>query len=474
MSDASAGAAPSAPAIPTSRPYRAYVLLLLTGVYTFNFIDRQIIGILSPAIKEDLGLADWQLGILKGFAFAVLYTTLGIPIARLADSKNRVTIISISLALWSGFTALSGAAGNFIQLTLARVGVGIGEAGGSPPAHSLISDYFPKEKRAGALAIYAMGIPLGVAFAFLAGGWLTEAFSWRVAFVVIGLPRVLMAPLLKLTVREPPRGVFESGAETDEFKSMNVVEPIGRVEKLVQFLCKPLSMNLRALVLNEVATVWRAAKHLLSIPSYRAIVIATTAISFSGYANGTWIVDFYVRSHPEFSIFLVYFWLGIISGTAYATGTFLGGFLVDRLAAKNKKMYGFVPAIALLVNAPAFLIVIWHPSAVVSLIFQVPTQLAIGFYLGPSFALAQTLAPVSVRALSTAVFFFILNMIALGLGPTIAGVLSSVFSGYFDEGLALRLSLTIVSLSGLYAAWMYYKGGKLLPADWEKATGEKP
>lgn len=470
MSETGANSAPSAPA---SRSYRLYVLLLLTGVYTFNFVDRQIIGILSPAIKEDLGLADWQLGILKGFAFAVLYTTLGIPIARLADRKNRVTIISIALGLWSGFTAISGAAGNFVQLTLARVGVGIGEAGGSPPAHSLISDYFPKEERAGALAVYAMGIPIGVAFAFLAGGWLTQTFSWRVAFVVVGLPGLIMALLLKLTVREPPRGVHETDAKPDVFKSMSIVEPADRLEKMVQVFCKILPEKLRASALNEIATVWRAAKHLLSIPSYRAIVIATTAISFSAYANGTWIVDFYVRSHADFNILQVYFWLGIISGTAYAAGTFLGGFLVDKLAVKNKKMYGFIPAIALLINAPAFLIVIWHPSPVVSLIFQVPAQLAIGFYLGPSFALAQTLAPVSVRALSTAVFFFILNMIALGFGPTIAGVLSSVFSDAYGEGLALQLSLSIVSVTGLYGAWMFYQAGKRLPADWEKATGEK-
>ena len=455
MSEASAAPATTKA---TSRPYRLYVLFLLTGVYTFNFIDRQIIGILSPAIKEDLGLADWQLGILKGFAFAVLYTTLGIPIARLADRHNRVSIISIALALWSGFTAISGAASNFVQLTLARVGVGIGEAGGSPPAHSLISDYFPKEERAGALAIYAMGIPIGVAFAFLAGGWLTQTFSWRVAFVVVGLPGLIMAVLLKLTVREPPRGVFESDDAQDEFSAAQ----------------SDTSQKFSQVMRNEISAIWRAAKHLLSIPTYRAIVIATTAISFSGYANGTWIVDFYVRSHPDFSILLVYFWLGIISGTAYALGTFLGGYMVDKLAAKNKKMYGFVPALALIINAPAFLFVIWHPSAVVSLIFQVPAQLALGFYLGPSFALAQTLAPVSVRALSTAVFFFILNMIALGFGPTVAGILSSIFTGYVNEGLALQLSLSIVSFSGLYAAWMYYQAGKRLPGDWEKATGEKP
>ncbi len=446
--------APSSPAavspVSKSRAYRTYVLLLLTAVYTFNFIDRQIIAILSPAIKTDLGLADWQLGVLKGFAFAVLYTTLGIPIARLADRTNRVNIIAIALALWSGFTALSGACQNFIQLALARVGVGIGEAGGSPPAHSLISDYYPKEKRAGALGVYAMGIPVGVAFAYLAGGWITQTFSWRIAFLVVGLPGIVLAILLKLTVREPPRGAMEAAGAA-------VTADSGEARSFW----------------SEVAVIWRTAKHLLSIPTYRAVVFGTTAISFSAYANGTWIVDFYARSHADFSLLTVLFALGLISGTAYALGTFLGGYLVDTLGKKSKRMYGYVPAIALFLNAPLFLAALWHPSAIVSLIFQIPVQLSIGFYLGPAFALAQTLAPVRVRALSTAIFFFILNMIALGFGPTTAGVLSSVLSGGMGEELALRWSLTLVSLAGLIGAWYFYLVAKRIPADWEKATGEK-
>lgn len=449
MSVQDAGAAHGRRETAFSSPYRLYVLFLLTGVYTFNFIDRQIIGILSPAIKADLGLADWQLGVLKGFAFAVLYTTLGIPIARLADRTNRVTIISISLALWSGFTAISGACNNFVQLALARVGVGIGEAGGSPPAHSLISDYFPKEKRAGALAIYAMGIPIGVAFAFLGGGWITEKFSWRVAFVVVGLPGIVLALLLKLTAREPARGAHEGGA------AQSAEIAAGRAD-----------------IGSEARAIWDAAKRLLSIPTYRYVAIGATAISFSTYANGTWIVDFYARSHADFPILQVYFWLGIISGTAYALGTFLGGYLVDKYSARDRRMYGRIPAIALLINAPLFLILIWHPSAAVSLALQFPVQLAIGFYLGPSFALAQTLAPVSIRALSTAILFFILNMIALGFGPTTAGIVSSILAGSMGEELALRVSLSVVSLSALIAVWAYWRVGAHVRADWAKATGD--
>jgi len=456
------------------RGYRIYVLILLTGVYTFNFIDRQIIGILSPAIKADLGLADWQLGILKGFAFAVLYTVLGIPIARLADRKNRVTIIAIALALWSGFTAISGAANNFLQLTLARIGVGIGEAGGSPPAHSLISDYFPKEKRAGALAIYAMGIPIGIALAYLGGGWVMQTFGWRWAFVVIGLPGIAMAVLLKLTVREPKRGGLEDETRTDEFKMLKITEPDGTFERFLFGACKLFPASKRSSIFSELATIWRAAKHLFSIPTYRAVVIATTAVSFTSYANGTWIVDFYSRSHPDFSLLQVLFWLGIISGTAYVAGTFLGGYVVDKLSVRDKRMYGFVPAVALALSTPLFLIAIWTGSPVLSLMFMAPVNLAIGFYLGPCFALAQTLAPVSIRALSTAIFFFVLNMIALGFGPTLTGVLSSALTDSMGEELALRVSLTAISFVSLYGAWMFYQTGKRTPADWAKATGEDP
>lgn len=441
-------AAPTTTTPKANRGYRLYVLFLLTGVYTFNFVDRQIIGILSPAIKADLLLADWQLGILKGFAFAVLYTTLGIPIARLADRTNRVRIISISLAVWSGFTALSGLCNNFVQLALARVGVGIGEAGGSPPSHSLISDYFPKEERAGALAIYAMGIPIGIAFAYLAGGWLTQAFSWRVAFFVVGAPGVLMSLLFWLTVKEPARGGSEGVAEVDtRFRGEGTLK-------------------------SEVASIWRAAKHLLSIPTYRAVVVGTTLISFSTYANGSWIVDFYSRTHADFNILQVYFWLGITSGTAYALGTYLGGFLVDKFSVRDRSMYGKIPAIALFVNAPLFLLVIWHPSPVVSLALQFPVQLSIGFYLGPAFALAQTLAPVSVRALSTAIFFFILNLIALGFGPTVAGFLSSALTASMGEGQALQWSLTLVSGTGLLGGWAFWLVGRRIDKDWPKDADE--
>ena len=191
--------------------YRWYVLGLLTVVYTFNFIDRQVLVILQEPIREELGLMDWQLGMLSGFAFAVFYSVLGVPIAHLSERVGRKRVVAVSLAFWSLMTALMGAAQNFIQLALLRVGVGVGEAGGSPPSHSIISDIFPRRRRALALSLFSMGVYFGYLLAYSTGGWAAEALGWRTTFVVVGLPGVLVAALVAATIKEPPRGLAEHG-----------------------------------------------------------------------------------------------------------------------------------------------------------------------------------------------------------------------------------------------------------------------
>ncbi|PQA85486.1 spinster family MFS transporter [Hyphococcus luteus] len=428
--------APTAPAPEQSASrYSYFVLGLLTLVYTFNFIDRQIIAILSPAIKEDLGLSDSVLGLLKGLAFAVLYTTLGIPIAWAADRWNRVNIVAVSLGLWSAFTALSGLAMNATQLMLARLGVGIGEAGGSPPAHSLISDYFPKEKRASALAIYSLGIPFGQMFAFLAGGWVLSQYGWRGTFFIVGVPGVLLAILLKLAVKEPIRGVHDGAAAAVK---------VGFKQGLA---------------------------HLLSIPTYWGVTIAVTFASFTGYGTAMWIVDFYRRTY-ELGYLEITVPLGILNGVVYGIGTWAGGWLTDRFGKNDKGAYAWLPGLGMLLTIPVGWATIWAPAPFWAFFWSAPFLIGLGFYLGPSFSLVQTLAPVRFRAVATAFFFFILNLIALGFGPLWVGALSDIFAASYGDVTGLRLALTTLGGSSLLAAIAFFWTARKLPADWAKATGE--
>lgn len=423
----------------TAGRYSYFVLSLLTLVYTFNFIDRQIIAILSPAIKEDLGLSDSMLGLLKGLAFAVLYTTLGIPIAWAADRWNRVNIITISLALWSGFTALSGMAANAVQLALARVGVGIGEAGGSPPAHSLISDYFPKEKRASALAIYSLGIPFGQMFAFLAGGWVLQNLGWRNAFFVVGIPGLLLAIALKLLVKEPLRGAQDRMANGTSAPKIAFKDGL---------------------------------KQLLSIPTYWGVIIAVTLASFTGYGTAMWVVDFYRRTY-EITYLEITVPLGILNGVVYGIGTWAGGYLTDAFGKKDKGAYAWLPGLGMLLTIPMGWAFIWAPTPFWAFFWSAPFLFGLGIYLGPSFSLVQTLAPVHLRAFATAFFFFILNIIALGLGPYWVGALSQLFTEHYGDVRGLRLAMTTLGAFSFLAALAFFWTARKLPTDWAKATGEK-
>ncbi|MEM9724548.1 MAG: MFS transporter [Pseudomonadota bacterium] len=436
--------------------YSYYVVTLLTIAYVFNFIDRQIVGIASPGIKEDLDLSDAQLGLLKGFAFALLYTIAGIPIARWADRSSRVRIVSLAVVVWSGFTAISGFANNFWQMLLARIGVGIGEAGCSPPSHSIISDYFPKEQRATALGIYSLGIPIGIMLAYLAGGLTIAYFGWRTAFIVVGLPGVLLGALIYFTVREPERGAMDGPA----------VAP------------KPS---------DEGYTLYAAARHVFSIPTYFYACAGITAASFTGYAATFWVVDFYRRSHPDLPFETLVLMLGLISGLAYGLGTFFGGYLTERAAQKDKRYYMLFPSVAMLLAAPLMALQLFAADVWMSLMYVALFQILMGVYLAPSFAMVQILSPVAIRALSTAVFFFVLNIIALGFGPTFVGVVSdfyitSVYGVDIDavseevakatQSEALRWALFWSGFGLLLASAFYWRASRFIVDDWRKATGE--
>ena len=259
---------------------RNYALVMLTVVYSFNFIDRQLLAILQESIKLELGFSDSQLGLLTGFAFAVFYVTAGIPIARWADRANRRNIVALAIGLWSFMTAVSGAVQNYLQLLLARIGVGVGEAGGSPPSHSIISDIFPPDKRAGAMAFYSMGVNFGILFGFLFGGWLNEFFGWRVAFVVVGVPGILLAIVVRLTLREPMRGLSEKHRASDEYVSF----------------------------VEVVKLLW-------SRVSFRHLALACGLNAFAGYSTGSWTASFLIRSHAMTTGELGT-WLAMIMGLA--------------------------------------------------------------------------------------------------------------------------------------------------------------
>ncbi|MBQ4829718.1 MFS transporter [Alteromonas sp. CI.11.F.A3] len=419
----------------TSRAYRNYVLVILTLVYAFNFIDRQIIGILSPFIKADLGLDDAQLGLLKGVYFAILYTVVGIPIAWLADRYSRVNIIAISLTLWSGFTAASGLAMNYTQLALARIGVGIGEAGGSPPSHSIISDLFPKEKRAGALAIYSLGIPFGVMLAFFASAFFLQGGSadWRTVMISVGLPGVILALLLKFTVKEPKR---TESVKTDD---------------------------------TEKASVSASLKTLLKIPTWWGMALGISFGSFGNYAISTWIIDYYVRAFAGLDITQLLIAFGIINGSAYALGVWLGGYIADRWGKQNKKAYALLPAIALIIGVPALYFSLQVNDLWLSVGLMTFLLFTSGSYLGPSFAMAQTLAPINVRAMSTALFFFVLNIIALGGGPTITGIISQALVPSMGEVEALRQSLLYLIVPYALSIIVFLWTSTKIVKDWEMA-----
>ena len=419
--------------------YRTMVLILLTVVYSFNFIDRQIVGILAPFIQQDLNLTNTQLGLLTGFYFALFYTFVAIPIAWLADRFNRVNIVSIALATWSGFTALFGLAGNYLQISLARMGVGIGEAGGSPPSHSIISDLYSKEERASALGVYSMGIPFGVMAAYLVTASLigssSDAVDWRRIFVILGLAGIALALVVRLVIREPQRGSME-------------MEQVAKV-KQPPFL--------------------ESLKTLLSIPSWWGMCFGIAFGSFVAYAFAAFQTKYLLLLDPTYDFKLLLIILGIMNGTTYTGGTFIGARIADRWGAKNIKAYGWLPAIAVILTFPLGVLCFWVPSVNLHLILVTALLFFSGIYFGPCFAIAQTLAPINQRAMSTALFFFILNMIALGGGPTFAGWLIDFFKTDASELHATRLAMTFTYLVLIPSIVSFVLVSKILPRDWRNA-----
>lgn len=415
-----------------SEGYKKYVLLLLTGVYVFNFIDRQILVILQESIKSDLDLSDTQLGLLTGLAFAIFYVTVGLPIARLADRHNRKNIITISLGLWSAMTALSGFAGNFIQLLLARIGVGIGEAGGSPPAHSMISDYFPKEKRATALSIYSMGIYIGILFGYLCGGWLDEYFGWRTALMVVGLPGILYAIIFFFSVKEPQRGMAE-----------NRQEEASQMPKLS----------------DVFSLLWRKK-------SFRYIALGAGFTAFVQYGVGNWSPSLLARVH-EMSRGEIGTWLSMASGLGGALGVWLGGYMGDKLGQEDSKWYLLFPMIMLLISLPFTVVLLWTDDKMICLGAMAICKICWTTYLAPCIAMSHGLVGIRMRALASAILFLVLNLVGLGLGPLVIGAISDQLSGEFgNTGLVYAMHVSIAMI--MLAIICFWIGSKQIQSDLAK------
>lgn len=426
---------------------RTYAMCLLLGIYMINFLDRQVVNILAEPIKNDLGLSDTQIGLMSGLAFAVFYTFLGLPIARLAERANRPMIIGVAVAAWSGFTAVCGLAQNFTQLALARIGVGIGEAGCTPPAHSLIVDYVPKEQRASALAFYSMGTPLGGLLGLVFGGIIADAYGWRTAFLVAGMPGLVFAALAFFTLNEPRKQL---------------------AARAKQLTATTASMAETLRVLFTKRTFWLVA-------------FAAAVKAFIGYGHAPFTASFFLRNHTEEVASLARFFgltlgfnlqsvgflglaLGLMGGAAGAVGSILGGWIADRYGSKDLRAYMVTPAIASLVTIPIYILAVSVDSAALALCILMVNGLLGTLWYGPVYATGQGIVPSNMRATASAVLLFIINLVGLGLGPLLVGMLSDYFSNEMGmgPGQGVRWALMTSTLFGLAAFTMFWMARKTI------------
>ena len=408
--------------------YANYVLATLFVVYVINFIDRQVLSVFIGPIKEEFGVSDTAMGLLVGFAFALFYTFAGIPIARWADRGNRRTIIALGLTVWSAMTVVSGLARNFAQLALARVGVGVGEAAGSPPAHSLISDYFPANRRATALGIYAWGVYVGSAIAYLGGGYLRTHFDWRVAFFALGAPGLLFALVVRFSVREPARGRSEQGQGS--------LEP---------------------------TTFGETLRHLLTCRSWVHLVIGTSFLSLTGYGVLMWGYEFYGRVHGM-SPLDIGVWMAFIVGVGGSLGTYAGGRIADRLGEGDAGWYLRFPAIVTAIGVPFGFAFLLAESSRASLLLFFPFYLLSNVYVPAMHTVNQNLAKLRMRATAAAIMLFIVNIIGAGAGPLMVGILNDLYTARFGAE-AIRYSLLTISTTGVIGASFLYLASRTLAED---------
>ncbi len=427
--------------------------LLLAGLtlfYTSNFVDRAILNIVAEPIKKDLGLTDTQLGILGGIAFAAIYAMLGVPLARLAERKSRLAIITTALTIWSVFTMICGAAANFWQLAIARAGVGVGEAACTPCAHSMIGDAFPPEKRATAISIYSLGIPLGTMAGVLGGAWVAEAYSWRMAFVAVGAPGLLLALVAAFVLKEPVRGRYDPPASET-----------------------PPSL---AAVIG----------HLWERPAFRNLLAGVTISTMIAAGHGAFAAPFLLRSPFDVSYSQVALIMGASSGLAGFIGTLLGGMLSDKLAKRDTKLMLQVPAIAYVAIAPILAFAYSSNSLAVLIGLSLIGAVGMTVYLGPTFGALHNMVEPRMRATAVAVVFMVVSLVGLGIGPVLVGAISDFAASTMydadalcsaksaacaEAGFAgLRVAMVINALLYLIPAFFYYRASLTLKDNMLSAT----
>lgn len=420
--------------------YRKYVLFMLMLVYMLNFVDRQLIVILQESIKADLGFSDTQLGIMSGFGFALFYVLFSIPIARLADHGNRRNIIAASLALWSLMTAVCGFTNSFIQMMLARMGVAIGEAGGSPPALSMISDIFPEKRRATAISIFTSGIYFGLILGFVFGGLLGQIYGWRVAFIVIGFPGVLLAIILLLTVKEPLRK--ENGSSGP---ALGMAEKQGFIQVL--------------------KALWKRK-------TFRYIALAGGATNFASYSIINWMPSYLLR---EFDLTMaeVGIWMGLATGLGGIIGTIGGGLLVDRLITFDRRWYVWFPLISIMCALVIGIFMLNSSNPFVAIALGGFSTILFSSWLPSVLAASHGIVNNQTRAQATAVLYFALNIIGMGFGPAAVGLISDSL-GMFEGGTSLRIAMMASIIIGVFAANIFfYKSGKTIINDMDSVNSQK-
>ena len=415
----------------SSRPYRAYVLALLIAVGIVGWVDRNLFAVLLQSIKVEFALSDTMLGLLGGVAFGVFYATLGLPVAWLADRYERRTLLAGALALWSAFTAALSLATGAVSLFVTRVAVGIGEAGGSPPSVSLVADYFPRERRAFALGMLYLYIPCGFVVGYLGGGWLAEHVGWRTACLVLGLPGVALAVVVRLTLREPPRGAAD-----------------GRLGA------------------GPAPALLDTLRFFLSRPALRHIPLGGAAHGAGAFAAAIWLPAYFMRTF-EMSSTTAGAWLALAYGLGGGLGVFCGGWLADRIVShlRDERWYALWPVALLVVSVPATLALYLAASPAVAVAALLAWAFLGHAFLGPVAALLQNLAGPSRRAVAAAFYLFLVNLVSMGLGPLAVGLLSDTFAGQLGADALRYALLAIVTATTLLAALHFLLAARALRSE---------